>query len=199
MDINKVVTDLLSILRKNDILYDKDLYKHSYRVLRKTKNIIEQKRDIIEDEEIPSIIIGAFLHDLGKTLTPKEILYKPSTLTKEEFEIIKEHPKNGLLIFQNKNLFKQIREVLDVSIELYENIIQDIILYHHEKLDGKGYYGYINNDIIVNIISVADVYSALTEPRVYKKSWNRSKALSVLKNLELQVAIIECAITTMEE
>lgn len=101
--------------------------------------------------------MAAFLHDIGKTKIPLEILNKPSKLTHEEFEIMKSHPTNG--------------------VNMLKNLVSDEILCsiesHHEKLDGTGYPNGKSGESIPiygKILAVCDVYHALSSNRPYRKA-----------------------------
>jgi len=106
------------------------------------------------------IILGtaALLHDIGKSNVPDHILFKPDTLTKEEFDIIKKHTIDGYTIIKEKTNLG--------------NLIATIALHHHEKWDGSGYpFGLKERDIhrYARIVTICDIYDALTADRVYKK------------------------------
>jgi len=112
-------------------------------------------------------------HDCGKINIPKCILDKPGKLTKDEFEVIKKHTQFSKEIFlkeENNYLFK--------------SICSSIILYHHENYDGSGYFMLKGNEIplLARIIRIADVFSALTEERTYKASFNKQEALNIMYN-----------------
>ncbi|MBR5969652.1 MAG: response regulator [Lachnospiraceae bacterium] len=119
--------------------------------------------DILTDEYIRNTIKAAPLHDIGKIHVPDYILQKPGKLTEEEFEEIKKHPLYGADIID-----KTLKKIADNS---YIDVIHDIVLYHHERWDGKGYpTGKAGEEIplCARIMSVADVFDALFEDRVYK-------------------------------
>ena len=119
--------------------------------------------DILTDDYIMNTIKAAPLHDIGKIHVPDYILQKPGKLTEEEFEIIKKHPVYGADIVD-----KTLKRMTDNS---YVSVIRDIVLYHHERWDGKGYPTGIAGESIplcARIMSVADVFDALFENRVYK-------------------------------
>lgn len=111
------------------------------------------KMDLID------LCVGALLHDMGKTFVPKEILNKPAALDRDELAIIQSHPLKGF------NYLKYVP-----SISLASRLI---VLRHHEKVDGNGYpYGKSSDEIDVfsKIVSIADVYDALTSSRPYRKA-----------------------------
>lgn len=113
--------------------------------------------------------IGAMLHDVGKTRIPNEILNKPGSLTADEFEIVKKHTSFGY-------------ELLKKSMVL-STYASYIALTHHERYDGEGYpLGLRGEEIheFARIVSIADVYDALTSDRVYKKRVNINEAVEYL-------------------
>ncbi|MGL5355625.1 MAG: HD-GYP domain-containing protein [Cetobacterium sp.] len=116
--------------------------------------------------DIKNIKTGALFHDIGKKKICEKILNKKSKLTDEEFEEIKKHPELGLKIANTKNLK-----------------VKNIILYHHEKWNGKGYPKGLkekNIPIEARIVSVADCYDALTSNRVYKEKLSHEEAMQIL-------------------
>lgn len=111
---------------------------------------------------------GSYLHDCGKMRVPENILNKDGRLTKDEYEIIKNHPRWGA----------------DIAIQaaLSEKII-NIIHHHHERYDGSGYPSGLKGDEIpfeAQIVAVADVYDALTSDRCYRTRFSREKAVEIL-------------------
>lgn len=98
-----------------------------------------------------------FLHDMGKMFVPKQILNKPARLTDEEFEVMKKHPELG---------YDFVKEVLSQSDDICQGVLA-----HHEKYDGTGYPNKLKGEAIplfARIISVADVYDAISSKRSYK-------------------------------
>ena len=113
--------------------------------------------------------IAGNLHDIGKLRVPNSILEKPGKLTDEEFNIIKEHPYYTRLILMNIDGFDKIA---------------DWAGYHHEKLNGRGYPFHFNGDFLdqgARIMAVADIFSAITEERPYRKGMSREQATKVMK------------------
>ncbi|XOF33511.1 MAG: HD domain-containing phosphohydrolase [Candidatus Electrothrix sp. YB6] len=138
---------------------------------------IKRFRDLISQ--------AAPLHDVGKVGIPDSILKKPTSLTPEEYEIMKQHTVQGARLFTN------------VASEL-DRITHEIVLHHHEKWDGTGYPGRVvqsgtsfmhwplaGEDIplAARIVALADVYDALSYERSYKKSWGYEQIYSqILKD-----------------
>ncbi|HHW48030.1 MAG TPA: HD-GYP domain-containing protein [Clostridiaceae bacterium] len=116
--------------------------------------------------------IGALLHDIGKLRIPEEILKKPFRLTEEEFEEVKKHTIYGYEILKNNNKFGKISSY--------------IALEHHERCDGSGYPLKLERNSIhlySRIVSVADVFNALTTDRVYRKKMEKQNAFKYIMSL----------------
>lgn len=113
---------------------------------------------------------AALLHDVGKLGVPEAILNKPGKLDPDEWDVMKQHPKIAM------DLLK--------SLPSFENI-KDWILYHHERIDGKGYYGIPGDDIpmAARIIAVCDTYSAITMRRSYKDKRTHEEAMEIIKDV----------------
>jgi len=112
----------------------------------------------IKGDRLKDLVLAGLLHDVGKASIPDEVLNKPGKLTEEEFNIIKQHPTYG---------YQMVQKTQSVSRDVLLGILQ-----HHEKMDGTGYpLGADSSRIneFAKIISVADIYDALTAERVYKK------------------------------
>lgn len=124
---------------------------------------------------VNDIIAASCLHDTGKQYIPEAILNKPARLTKDEFEIMKKHTLLGA---------KHIRENIPDMCPIKEYAVETALL-HHEKIDGTGYpYGTKCIPMYIQIISLADVYSALTSKRCYKDAFSPKEAVEMIKNNE---------------
>lgn len=122
-----------------------------------------------EKKQLQSIAIGTLLHDFGKVFIPTEILLKPGKLTYEEFTIIKGHPKLGYEYLKNQTNIN--------------SIALSIIHEHHEKVNGTGYPNNLKAKDIspyAKIVSICDVYEALTTDRPYRKAVSPNEALELL-------------------
>ncbi len=174
--INDLVKDILDdILSRKNIFVnlvdiksmDNYTYEHSVNVTLLALIIgIELK---FTKEQLFDLAVGAMLHDLGKTFVPIEILSKAGALKAEEFDIIKNHTTKG---------YEYLKDNLDIS-----GIARMIILQHHERIDGKGYprglkYDEINS--FAKIVTIADVYDALTSDRPYRRAMSPNEALEYL-------------------
>ncbi len=121
------------------------------------------------EEDIQQVAIGGLIHDIGKTMTPQEVLNKPGKLEPEEMEIMKGHVTHSREILQ---------ETLGVS-----QTAMDISVLHHERIDGTGYPLGLSGDqisLIGKMSAIVDVYDALTSVRVYKDAWEPTLALKKL-------------------
>lgn len=122
-------------------------------------------------KDLKELFIGALLHDIGKLFIPSSILLKKGSLTKEEFEIMKGHPRKGYNYLILKNL--------GIS-----NKALRICLEHHERMDGTGYPNNLKENeigILSKIVSIADVYDALTSNRSYRAPLSAAEALDYIK------------------
>ena len=120
-------------------------------------------------EEIAKLNISGNLHDIGKIGIPDSILLKPGRLTDDEYTIIKKHPVIGSNIIGHLGMWTDE---------------QDIIRHHHERFDGKGYPDSLEGEdipLLSRILSVADVYDALTTNRSYRKRMLDSVAVEIIK------------------
>lgn len=123
----------------------------------------------LNTEELRNLCTGALLHDIGKVFIPPEIVQKKNKLTSEEFDIIKTHCKLGFEFIQ--------------KLEVFNPIVQTIILQHHERIDGLGYPNQFRGDEInylARIVSIADVYDALTSDRPYKRAFCPNDAVEYI-------------------
>jgi putative nucleotidyltransferase with HDIG domain len=119
--------------------------------------------------DINRVTVGALLHDVGKVVVPVEILEKPGKLTPKEFEILKRHTTAG-------------KEMLEQA-GAFESEMLELVLSHHEYLDGTGYPHGLKGDQIpdlVRLITIADIFSALVEKRSYKAAMSNQAAYDVL-------------------
>jgi len=126
----------------------------------------------LPEKDIEYIKYASPMHDIGKLIIPEEILKKPSGLTPEERELMKQHAKLGADIFQGSRspLLKAAR---------------DICLMHHERHDGTGYPEGLKGDQISlygKIVALADVFDALTSVRPYKEAFEFDDAVALIKD-----------------
>ncbi len=120
-------------------------------------------------EEIDKLYVAGNLHDIGKIGMPDNILLKPGSLTEEEKTIIKKHPLIGSNIIGHLGMWTEE---------------QRIIRHHHERIDGKGYPdGLKGKEIpfLSRVLSVADVFDALTTDRAYRQKMPDDVAVNIIK------------------
>ncbi|MCG6969751.1 MAG: HD-GYP domain-containing protein [Gammaproteobacteria bacterium] len=121
----------------------------------------------LPEEQLHTLGLGALLHDVGKLKVPTEVLNKPGRLSTEEFGVMKQHTVFGYELMKNRG-------------ELSNNAL-DIIIQHHERLDGSGYpynlgHGQISH--FSKLVSIVDVYDAITSKRVYHEETTPFNALN---------------------
>lgn len=134
--------------------YDDSTYAHSMNV-GLLCNVFADWLELGEEEK-KTLTVAGILHDIGKTRVPLEIIQKPARLSEEEYQIIKKHTEYGFAILTENKLDYHIRYTA---------------LQHHERMDGSGYpLGLAGNHIdeYARIVSIIDVYDAMTSPRVYR-------------------------------
>ena len=114
-----------------------------------------------------SLEYAALMHDVGKLGVPEAILNKPAKLTEEEWAVMRSHPKVGVKILSPLATFAPI---------------SNWILYHHERMDGKGYYRVKMEDfpVAARIIAICDTYSAITMRRSYKEPRTHEDAIKII-------------------
>ncbi|MCD6570075.1 MAG: HD domain-containing protein [Deltaproteobacteria bacterium] len=133
--------------------------------------MIADALDLPEETKV-QIKYGSWLHDCGKIGVPEEILRNGGSLNEEEWEIIKNHPVWGADVARQAHL---------------SEVVVNIILYHHERYDGKGYPSGIKDKDIpleARIVAVADTYDALTTDRPYSKAYSMEKAIDILESMK---------------
>jgi PAS domain S-box-containing protein/putative nucleotidyltransferase with HDIG domain len=166
--LSRSLDNVLNLITKIIEMKDPFTLGHQAKVAYLAKKIAEKMN--LPKEKIESIYIAAMLHDIGKIVVPTEILNKGGKLSENEYSLIKEHCKNGY-------------EILKKVDFIYP--IADIVLQHHERLDGSGYpLGYKNGEILLEarIIAVTDVFEAMTSHRPYRPAFKLEDVLKHLKD-----------------
>lgn len=123
----------------------------------------------LPEEQVRGIHLAGVIHDLGKIQTPAEILSKPGRLSEAEFALIKSHPQTGYDVLKDINFTWPIAQ---------------IVLQHHERLDGSGYPNGLKGDQIMleaRILIVADVVEAMSSHRPYRPGLGLSRALEEIR------------------
>ena len=146
---------------------DSDTDAHNYRVTYYAVALAEAMG--LPEKEIADLVVGAFLHDVGKIGIPDRILLKPGKLTAEEFEVMKSHSLLGTEIVAGNHWLAGAAQT---------------IRHHHERFDGTGYPDGLCGEAIPRIARVfaaVDVFDALTSERPYKKPMALAEALSIIE------------------
>lgn len=134
----------------------------------------------LDDEFVESIYLFAPLHDIGKIGIPDRILLKEGKLNSEERHIMDLHVEKGIEIIERILGAGGLQRLPD------SEMLRNIVLCHHERMDGSGYPNGLASEEIpmeARIIAVADVFDALTSTRPYKKTWTRDEAFAELSRL----------------
>lgn len=163
----QIKEELSKLLLETIRVKDEETYEHSKGVAYYSKLIAS--KFFIDSEKLRDIEIAALLHDIGKISIKEQILFKPSKLREDEFEIIKKHPEVGYKIVSKSDILKEIA---------------NYILLHHEWINGMGYPFGLKGDKIpieAQIISVADYIEANLHGRNYS---TRKTIPEVIKDLE---------------
>jgi len=139
-------------------------YMHSVAVCAMMVALAKQLK--LDPAQTRSLGVAGLLHDLGKAAMPPEVLNKPGKLTDAEFDIMKTHPTEGY-------------KMLSASPGI-DAVSLDVVLHHHEKIDGSGYPERLSGDQIslhAKMGAVCDVYDAITSNRPYKSGWDPAESL----------------------
>ena len=132
----------------------------------------------ITAEQQDMIPLASALHDIGKIGIDEKILNKPGKLTPEEFEVMKTHSMLGA---------KMLHDLDDFAEQPLLQTAYEIARWHHERWDGRGYPDGLKGDeipISAQLVSLADVYDALTSERCYKKAFSHERAVQMIQNGE---------------
>ena len=154
--LEKAYLESIQVLRETVEAKDSYTKGHSDRV--SAYSVLLGEKLGLSNEDIRTLQVGGWFHDIGKIGVSDEIISKPGKLTDDEFSEIKMHPEIGKHILSNATLF---------------NNIIPIVLHHHERYDGKGYpSGLKGNKIpdLVRIVTIADAFDAMSSRRTYRNN-----------------------------
>ncbi len=159
--------------------YDDATYQHCMLVTGLAAAFARSLRFADKDQKY--LVRGALLHDVGKSKIPLAILNKPGRLTDEELVVMRTHAKAGYDLLREQGQ--------------YEPELLEVVLRHHELLDGSGYpdglAGAQINDL-VRLVTICDIYAALIERRPYKQPMAPSRAFGILQEMgvKLEAALV---------
>jgi putative nucleotidyltransferase with HDIG domain len=157
---------------------DHETWGHSVRVVAYATAIASKLQ--LKQNEIKKLVWAGFLHDIGKIGVPDSILLKKTKLKPEEWEVIKNHPQLGYEIVNQIDFLKSA---------------SNIILYHHERFDGKGYPKGLKGEKIpltARVFAVADALDAMTSDRPYRPARSMEEAVQEVLNLAGKQFCPEC-------
>lgn len=163
------------------------------------ESLMERKkfRSILTKEFISDLKLAAPMHDIGKVAIKDSILQKPGKLTEEEFEEIKSHTTKGEKIILNT--FSHLND------SSYFKTCREVVLYHHEKWNGKGYpYGLKGDEIPLSarIMAVSDVFDAVSMKRCYRDALPLETCFKIIldgKNTDFDSEIVDAFISKKKE
>jgi putative nucleotidyltransferase with HDIG domain len=160
---------VLTAMLKTLALRDHMTARHSAAVARYARALAREAGCSVQEQDL--VHTAGLLHDIGKFIFPDRILLADSRLTDEDWEIVKCHPYQGAKIVRN--------------VEGY-GPVADIILGHHERIDGKGYPRGLREDqipLLSRMISIADTYDVMTARDSYRKPVSRAEAVAELRRV----------------
>lgn len=156
------------LVTKLNTIQEKDHYtfEHCRNVKRLINDIADYLKLSAKDQK--NLLLAGYFHDVGKVKIPDAILNKPDKLTSSEYETMKEH----------------VNYSVEMIAETIGQEIADIIILHHERLDGSGYpKGVSDIPLLGRILAVVDSYDAMTTNRIYKKAKSHEFAINELLTL----------------
>jgi putative two-component system response regulator len=124
----------------------------------------------LDQADLDALSRGAFLHDVGKIAIPDRVLLKKGKLTRKEYELMKRHPAIGDELCRTVRSFEAVRP---------------IVRHHHERIDGRGYPDGLAGDripLLAQIVSIVDVFDALTTERPYRKALPTATAYQMMRD-----------------
>lgn len=161
-------------------MHEEDVDSHSYHVATLSKEFGTFLN--LDNKDIHRLYIGGYLHDLGKTFFDQALIAGATMLSQEQIEMIYYHPYRGFMLAHNG---------------ISDEKILEMILYHHERIDGKGYpYGLRGQDIpyLVKILAICDAFDAMISNRGYKTQLSIEEAkieLDINKGSQFDFQLVE--------
>ena len=166
-----------SVMGRSDVVSEeyKDHAASYTRILCEELSKDEKFSQELDSEMIKMLELAAPLRDIGKLSVPDEIIYKPSSLSDDEFNIIKNHVQYGADIIANVKKSMPKAKHLDVAYE--------IALYHHERYDGNGYMAQLSGEDIplsARIVAVIDAFDAIVQEKSYRSATSPEGAIEII-------------------
>jgi HD-GYP domain-containing protein (c-di-GMP phosphodiesterase class II) len=166
------------------------VHSHGHATARLARSFTAACVKTVSKATLDEIEFGAYMHDIGKYLIPKEVLLKPGPLDEEEREIISLHPVYGVEILRD--------------LPYITPTISEAVLYHHERWDGQGYPEGLAGTAIpfaARMVSVVDIYTSLRARRSYKPPLTRNGTCEALREMaghELDPSLVNDFIKRVE-
>lgn len=175
-----VLRSAVEVARELTHLHDSETGAHLDRMARYSGMVASAVagREGRDEEFVEFVLLFAPLHDIGKIAIPEEVLLKPTRLTQGEIELMRTHVERGIVLIQS------MASAFGLGRAEHLDILYNIVRYHHECYDGSGYpHGIAGRAIPLEarIVSVADVFDALTTERPYKEAWSNERAYAFLE------------------
>ncbi|KAF2956452.1 HD domain-containing phosphohydrolase [Marinitoga sp. 38H-ov] len=161
-NIEQTINSLFHILKAHDPY----TYHHSLRIA--DFSILMAEKLNLDQHDVEKLYFASLIHDLGEIWIPKDILQKPEKLTPIEIDIIKQHTNKLELLFAGNDYFSEYVEIAK---------------YHHEYLDGSGYFKKTDIPFLSRILSVSEVVDALLSNRPWRKALKIEEAMVILKKM----------------
>jgi len=159
----RTIQDYQALKSNIDFVYEEDADSHSYHVATLSKAFGAYLK--LSQKDLHRLYIGGRMHDLGKVYFDEALLAGSVVLSQTQKEMIYHHPLRGFLLAHHS---------------IHDEKILEMILYHHERIDGKGYpYGLRGQDIpyLVKILAICDAFNAMISNRGYKISLTKEEAM----------------------
>lgn len=202
--IGQLQTALMRVLAISCEIRDPGIEAHLKRVQEMTGLLLNRYLQLNhmapKQLDVKAIVSASILHDIGKSAIPEGILYKPGPLAPHERKIIEMHTYMGIDIFD-----KIYNEMDDELIASEYEFARNIIKYHHERYDGKGYPEQLVGEEIpleARAVSVVDVFDALTTKRPYKDKWEQQAAIDFIveqKGLQFDPQLVDAFVNLYKD
>ena len=181
------IREIIQVFTKSIDVKDEYTNGHSFRVAEYTRMIAEKAG--YSEAEVEKFYNIGLMHDIGKIIVPNEILKKPGRLTDEEFVVMKTHASNGY------DILKEVEIMPELALGAG---------FHHERMDGKGYFGKTADEIpdVAQIIAVADTFDAMYSTRPYRKKMKMEDIIAELKRVsgtQLNEKYVQMLLALIEE